>query len=60
MKQITLTISVDDENCHCPECMATFEVDENELEISLGQCADCGTELVLAPDAAGISWGRVQ
>ena len=59
MKQFTITICLPDDAC-CPSCLRLIDIDEEEIQIYVGECEECGEEIILMPDADGIQWGGTQ
>ena len=57
MKQITITMMIDD-GAACPECHAPIDVDGSMIEITIGECRECGEELSLEPHT--FECGQVQ
>jgi ribosomal protein L37AE/L43A len=56
---INLTIIIEDD-CECPDCKRSFDIDVDEIAVCIGECPDCGANLWLEPDENGIKWGQVQ
>jgi ferredoxin-like protein FixX len=51
----TITLELPDD-AHCPTCLKLIDIDEDNLELAIGECAECGEQISVTPDSGFMTW----